>query len=225
MNRDLEHQRVPIYIDGLLQDSYLLVVALRNGRARPHGRDLWRRCNDLVETLRQALEERGMNPRNIDYISYAQCALLDETVLGYATDDDHAAWAGEPLQVKFFNRHQAGHFLYEDMHEVLRESTPDRQVMTAYHRTLLLGFKGRYGDLQDTERQRLIRALEMRIVPLVVDNHLSSGTAPGRSGALGRWLRSPVTQLIAVALLAAVTWWALDKLLARLVTSLMPGAV
>lgn len=212
-------------IDALLQDSYLLVVALREGKTPQSGRTLWRHCSDFVETLRQSLIDDGMSQRNIDYISYAQCALLDETVLGYARDDDHADWASEPLQVKFFNRHQAGHFLYEDMREVLRDPSADPEVLTVYHRVLLLGFKGRYRDLQDPEREDLIRALEARTEPLVVRDALISGSAPGRGVTALRWLRSPVVQVFAAALLIGGTWWVLDHLLGSLVASLLPGAV
>lgn len=214
----------PASIDALLQDSYLLVVTLREGRAAHHGRDLWRRCIHQVETLRHELEARGMSQRSIDCISYAQCALLDETVLAFAQDDDHADWAGEPLQVKFFNRHQAGHFLYEDMHDVLREPSPDPWVLTAYHRVLLLGFKGRY-DLHDPEREGLLRALEERVPPLAIHDDLSLGTGAERGNTMKRWLRGPAMQVLAMTVLVAGAWWGLDQYLARLVASLLPGAV
>lgn len=212
-------------IDALLQDSYLLVVALREGSTPQSSRTLWKHCSDLVETLRQRLEDDGMSQRNIDYISYAQCALLDETVLGYARDDDHADWASQPLQVKFFNRHQAGHFLYEDMREVLRDPASAPEVLTVFHRVLLLGFKGRYSDRRDPEREELIRALEARTEPLVMHDALVSGSARTPGFALLRGLRNPAVQVLVAVLLVGGTWWALDHLLGRLVASLLPGAV
>ncbi|MBB4822133.1 type VI secretion system protein ImpK [Pseudomonas alcaligenes] len=209
-------------IDALLQDSYLLVVALREGKTPQGGRALWRHCSEQVETLRQALEDAGMNQRSIDCISYAQCALLDETVLGCTRDDDHADWASNPLQVKFFNRHQAGHFLYEDMREALRDPAAATEVLTVYQRVLLLGFKGRYRDLQDPEREALIRALAARTEPLVMRDTLVSGTPGGRAAAALHWLRSPPVQVVVAVLLVGGTWWALDQVLGGLVAALLP---
>lgn len=218
------NQLSAVDIDALLQDSYLLVVSLREGAMARSGRDLWRHCCEQIEVLRQALKDAGMSQRNIDCISYAQCALLDETVLGYARDEAHADWAGEPLQAKFFNRHQAGEFLYEDMRDVLRDPAPNPQVLTAYHRVLMLGFKGRYSDLQDPEREELLRTLDAQVAPLAMCGLLISGTRRRRSVVLQRWLRSPAMQLLVAALLIVGTWWGLDQLLSRLVSSLLPGA-
>ncbi|WP_280283009.1 type VI secretion system protein TssL, short form [Pseudomonas sp. BN415] len=210
-------------IDALLQDTYLLVVSLREGAVALSGRELWRHCCEQVESLRNALKEAGVSQRSIDCISYAQCALLDETVLGHAGDEAHASWASEPLQAKFFSRHQAGESLYEDMREVLRQPAPDPQVLTAYQRVLMLGFKGRYRDLQDPEREELLSALDAQVSPLAVRDALISDSGRGRGFALRRWLRSPATQLLVAAALIAGAWWGMDHLLQRVVASLLPG--
>lgn len=115
-------------LDSLLQDSYLLVVQLRHGASAHNGNALMDLCVEQVEYVRLHLERAGLSKRSIELISHAQCALLDETMLGRATDDAHSRWASESLQAKFFNRHQAGEFLYEEMREVLREPAPDLSV-------------------------------------------------------------------------------------------------
>ena len=48
--------------------------------------------------------------------------MLDETLLSHAQGEAHAKWASEPLQARFFGRHQAGECLYEAMCEGRRES-------------------------------------------------------------------------------------------------------
>ncbi|WP_163000370.1 DotU family type IV/VI secretion system protein, partial [Pseudomonas viridiflava] len=108
-------------VDALLQDTYLLVVELRQGALVAPGEALVQLCVEQVERVREHLRASGLSQRNIDHISHAQCALLDEAVLSCAEDEQHAGWASEPLQARFFNRHQAGEFLYEDMRDVLRE--------------------------------------------------------------------------------------------------------
>lgn len=209
-------------IDELLQDTYLLVVELRQGASVSRSQDLSQLCVEQVEHVRQQLKLAGLSQRNIDHISHAQCALLDETVLTCATGDAHASWASEPLQTKFFNRHQAGEFLYEDMREVLREPAPDMHVLTAFQRILMLGFRGRYRDLCDPEREQLLVALGAQTTPLKVSQSLI--TQPGGSELMAGlpWLRSPLVHVAAVGLLLTATWWGLDHLLSDAVASLLP---
>lgn len=212
-------------IDALLQDSYLLVVELREGASAVSGRDLWNRCSSQVEQVRQQLADAGVSQRSIDYISYAQCALLDETVLGAVEGDAHAEWAGEPLQASFFNRHEAGVFLYEDMREVLREPAPDQQVLTAFQRVLMLGFKGRYPEPNHPEREQLLAALNAQVAPLATHSALISRA--GRMGGLflQRWLAAPLLQILLAGLLLAGAWWGLNHLLGEAIAKLLPGMV
>ena len=70
-----------------------------------------------------------------------------------------------------------------------------------------------------------MRALEERVPPLVIGDDLSLGTGAERGDAMKRWLRGPAMQVLAMTALVAGTWWGLDQYLARLVASLLPGAV
>jgi len=213
----------PVDIDALLQDTYLLVVELRQGASVQNGRELMQLCVGQVELVRQALKQAGLSQRNVERISHAQCALLDEAVLTSANADARDLWASEPLQARFFNRHQAGEFLYEDMREVLREPAPDRHVMTVFQRILMLGFRGRYRELSDPEREQLLVALGARVTPLGISQHLV--TQAGRVNWIAEvtWLRSPLMHVVAVAALLTATWWGLDHLLSGTIGSLLPG--
>lgn len=213
----------PVDIDALLQDTYLLVVELRQGASVQNGRELMQLCVAQVEQVRQALKQAGSSPRNVDRISHAQCALLDEAVLTSADKDARDLWAREPLQTRFFNRHQAGESLYEEMREVLREPAPDRQVITAFQRILMLGFRGRYRELSDPEREQLMAALGARITPLSINQRLITQVGRGNWIAGMTWLRSPLTHVLAVAALLGATWWGLDHLLSGAIASLLPG--
>ncbi|MHC8305763.1 type VI secretion system protein TssL, short form [Pseudomonas sp. PB3P13] len=222
LNASREHTTMAVDIDELLQDTYLLVVELRQGASVPRSQDLSQLCVEHVEHVRQQLRLAGLSQRNIDHISHAQCALLDETVLTCAKGEAHAAWASEPLQTRFFNRHQAGEFLYEDMREVLREAAPDLHVLTAFQRVLMLGFRGRYRDLGDPEREQLLVALGAQTTPLKVSHGLI--TRAGGSELISglAWLRSPLIHAVLVGLLLAATWWGLDHLLSGAIASLLP---
>ncbi|WP_019360606.1 type VI secretion system protein TssL, short form [Pseudomonas asplenii] len=206
-----------------MQDSYLLVVALRQGASAQNSTQLRDHCAQQVEAVRQALEKAGMSQRNIEHISYAQCALLDETMLNHAREEAHAKWAGEPLQARFFSRHQAGESLYEDMREVLREPAPDPHVLTVFHRVLMLGFQGCYHDLDDPERERLLAALDAQVVPLTVAHELVTRVGIVRRIRLAAGLQTPLLHALAVGLLLFATWWGLDQWLGGMVSMLLPA--
>ncbi|MFS2200618.1 type VI secretion system protein TssL, short form [Pseudomonas sp. Pseusp3] len=212
-------------VDTLLQDSYLLVVELLHGTPVHGSQDISALCIKQIEHVLGQLEQAGLSRRSIDHISHAQCALLDETVLGFAKGEDHAKWANEPLQARFFNRHQAGEFLYEDMREVLRDPAPDLHVLTAFHRVLMLGFKGRYQQLDDPEREQLLAALSARVQPLKLGQSIDTQFNPGTRGITPAWLRTPLAQGLAAGVLLAAVWCGLDYLLGDLIATLVPGRV
>ncbi|MHC8314056.1 type VI secretion system protein TssL, short form [Pseudomonas sp. LB3P31] len=210
-------------LDSLLQDSYLLVVQLRHGASAHNGEELMSLCVEQVEYVRRQLERGGLSKRSIELISHAQCALLDETMLGCATDVAHSKWASESLQAKFFNRHQAGEFLYEEMREVLREPAPDLSVLTAFQRVLTLGFRGRYREADDPERAQLLAQLNARVAPLQPAHALPTQVQASR-GLLARLrLRTPLSHVLAVGLLLIVVWWAMDQQLRSVIAALLPG--
>ncbi|VVQ17441.1 hypothetical protein PS938_04420 [Pseudomonas fluorescens] len=209
-------------LDALLQDSYLLVVELRQGASVQDSSDLWKRCAKQIEQVRQSLKDAGVNTRSIELISHAQCALLDETVLSCAKGDAHAQWASEPLQAKFFSRHQAGEFLYEDMRESLRQPSPDVLVLTAFQRVLMLGFQGRYRDVNAPEREQLVSALNAQVAPLDLNQELMTQGTGQRMSSLHR-LSSPLIHVLVVGLLLVGTWWGLDHWLGGLIATLVPG--
>lgn len=210
-------------IDSLLQDSYLLVVELRQGASAQNSLDLWERCVTQIEHVQQLLKHAGLSQRSINYISHAQCALLDETLLTCAKGDTHAAWVREPLQARFFNRHQAGEFLYEDMREVLREPTADRHVLTAFQRVLMLGFRGRYRDVNDPEREQLLAALNAQVAPLELSHGVTTQVVAGHRMSTLHWLQSPLANVLAAGLLLVGVWWGLDHLLGGVIATLLPG--
>jgi type VI secretion system protein ImpK len=216
-----QHSVITVDIDALLQDSYLLVVELRQGASAQNSDEVKALCVQQVERVRQSLEEAGLAQRSIDHISHAQCALLDETMLNLTHDDAHSRWASEPLQTRFFNRHQAGVFLYEDMREVLREPAADPLVLTAFQRVLTLGFKGRYADINDPEREQLLAALNDRVAPLPLHRRSTATLSGGQGMTRLPQLRSPLVNAVAAGLLLVGVWYALDQWLGGLVATLL----
>lgn len=219
-----KHGLTPQGLDALLQDSYLLVVELRQGASVQDGPHLLKHCAQQIEQVREGLKEADVSARSIELISYAQCALLDETALCCAKGDAHAQWASEPLQAKFFSRHQAGEFLYEDMREALHQPAPDVLVLTAFQRVLMLGFQGRYRDVNDPERAQLLAALNARVAPLEL-NQVVMTRGIGHRINPPRRLRSPLVHILAAGVFLAGAWWGLDQWLGGLIATLVPGQV
>lgn len=206
-------------IDALLQDTWLLVVEVNRIDKLKECQQLWRRCLELVETLRDRLGEAGLSQRSIDLINHAQSALLDETVLNHSQGTEREAWLKEPLQARLFNAHQAGESLYEQIREVLREPSPNPHVLTAFHRVLMLGFKGRY-TIDDPEREQLLASLDA-LVPPLRSNRVLLGKTGGRR-ASAAWRYSPWRHALLAGVLLSVVWWGLDLALGDLLETLLP---
>lgn len=67
-------------IDTLLQDTWLFVLRVKNDPSTFVSDAFRPQAITLVENVRAALTERSASERHIDTITYAQSALLDETV-------------------------------------------------------------------------------------------------------------------------------------------------
>jgi type VI secretion system protein ImpK len=209
-------------IDSLLQPSILLVVELQLGAAPLDGPALWARCVKQVELLREQLKLAGLGAQPIEAISHVQCALLDESLLEHEQGEAYAVWARESLQARFFNHHQAGERVYEQLDLVLRETTPDAHVLTAFQRVLSLGFKGRYQTLDHPERQRVLAALNARLAPLGTSEPLPTLSAKHQRGSRSRQMPSLLTHGLAIGGLLTLLWWGLDALLIDAIAQL-PG--
>jgi len=209
-------------IDALLQDSYLTVVEVSQLQRVTQSQALWSRCLALAEALRERLQAAGFSQRSLDLVSHAQCALLDETVIRQCEGAERDAWIKESLQMRFFNRHQAGEALYEEMREVLREPSPDPCVLTVYQRVLMLGFRGRYEQHDDPEREQLVARLEELVAPWRPRQALLERRA---AGGLFDFLRAhtPWGHALLVGLLLASAWWGLDLLLGDSLAALLPA--
>lgn len=153
----------PIVIDELLRDSILVVVQLKAKADIPSGHKLYEICKQQVITVREKLHQAQYSQDVIDDISYALCALLDETVLLCHRDNpknqDYDEWLGSPLQVIYFNTHSAGDDLFDKIRSRLKADKKEGIVLACFDRVLGLGFQGCYLDRPQMEREHLILAL------------------------------------------------------------------
>lgn len=152
-----------IIIDELLCDSILVVVELKAKAKILSGHKLYEHCKEQIKNVRETLYNAQYKQDVIDDISYALCALLDETVLLYQkdnpSDQGYDEWLGEPLQVIYFNTNNAGYDLFEKVRSRLKEDKKEEIVLSCFDRVLGLGFQGCYLGKPQMEREHLILAL------------------------------------------------------------------
>ncbi|RKS86095.1 type VI secretion system protein ImpK [Orbus hercynius] len=152
-----------ITADELLRDSILTVVQLKEGADIGSVSKLYKQCKKQITALRDRLQQAQYNQDIIDDISYAQCALLDEVVLLCSKDSntprDYDEWLGAPLQVVFFNTHNAGYDLFDKIRIRLRADKKETLVLNCFDRVLGMGFQGCYLGQPQMEREHLILAL------------------------------------------------------------------
>lgn len=224
----MKEKKLPVDIDALLQDTWLQAISLRQGVSCPEGegRTFWKKCVADVEHVRQQLKDAGVSEQSIQYILYAQCALLDESVKGRGVQDDaYFVWCNSPLQAHFFNTLDAGHQLYEHMRTVLREPAPDVAVLTCFHRVLMLGFQGSFSSPDVAEREQLVDQLSAR-VPAMTFSPTSPALSVGASRSrMSVWLRYWPVRLGLAACIVALLWWGLEHWLSGLLPTLLPGSV
>ncbi len=175
-----------------------------------------------MEGVRERLTAAGFSQQDIEHITYAQCALLDETVLSRdVMDDGQMVWLKNPLQSHFFNTLQAGELLYERMKRFLQEPAPTPAVLTCFHRVLLLGFRGRYQDPESDERQHLIAMFSKRVEPFRVQEDSAVLNVPLTRRQHYLW-QSPFCWLLLLMLVLVGVWWGLHSWLNVLVDELLP---
>lgn len=217
-----DHSNDAWSVDALLQNCYLLVLDIQQGTPTQAIDELWQLCVNEIEAVRRSLAQTGFSPSDVDFISFALCALLDETLLARAKAGDYAQWAGEPLQARFFERNAAGASLYEDLRTLINQPAPNLHVLTALAHVLRLGFKGRYASEADPERQRLLAALEARL-PLVERGDVTTVVRVGKVPVWPWWSRS-LGHLVTLGALLIALWWGLDSLLAQRLDALREGS-
>ncbi|HCR1139926.1 TPA: type VI secretion system protein TssL, short form [Klebsiella aerogenes] len=216
-----------IDIDALMAQTWLTVAQLRHGGQVTDGPALYAACKAQVESVREALERAGLGTDSIDHITYAQCALLDETVmnrkaepssvesteaadstsgaLNMHLDAGQRTWRSAPLQAVYFGSLRAGEALYDRIAEVLRQSAPEPAVLTCYQRVLALGFQGQYSlsGVGQSPRDEVIAALNERVPPLETSTSLVVQKTGRRRYNL---LRSVWFWIVLAVILTAAVW-------------------
>ena len=114
------------------------------------------KAESLVSAMEQRARDNDFPNPLIEEAKFALVGFLDETILqsSWALRD---MWAGNPLQLQYFNEFNAGEEFYTKL-EGLRNAEDARKldVLEVYFHCLALGFKGKYADLKGMEKVKVL---------------------------------------------------------------------
>lgn len=157
------------YIDTLLQDTWLLALAIRNGQQIEVDDELFKHCFSMIEQVQNKLQATGASDYLAGEIKAAQCIFLDEAVMTQPDTDVSVWWRCTPLQGHFLGHIHGGDLFYENIKKLLRDPAPSQAIIACYHRMLLLGYKGKLRTEENEERQALMKQLCERL-PAITDH-------------------------------------------------------
>ena len=190
-------------ITELTKDCFNALSQMREAQEgiAPPAETLHQRMRGFIDALRERGPREGFQERDVDDAAYAIVALADEMAQGIS-ENVRRFWAGNLLQLKYFNDNNAGQGFFTRLDAVRRD--PRRlNVLEVYYLCLLFGFQGRHavrgGEL---ELMNLIEALRSELTQTldIPDDLSPSGERPDDVVLKGA-RRAPVV-LIAIGALA-----------------------
>jgi type VI secretion system protein ImpK len=178
------------YIDTVLQDTWLLALAIRNRPQVEVDDELYKHCFSMIEDVQNTLKAAGVSDYLAGEIKAAHCIFLDEAVMTQPDTDVSVWWRRTPLQGHFLGHLHGGDLFYENIKKLLREAAPSEAIMTCYYRMLLLGYTGKLRSEENEERQSLMKQLRERL-PAVAEKTNSQVFIHSTRPDIRFWRRSP----------------------------------
>lgn len=114
------------------------------------------KAESLVSAMEQRARDADFPAPLIEMAKFALVGFLDETILqsNWALRD---LWAGNPLQLQYFNEFNAGEEFYTKLETLRNADDPKKlDVLEVYFLCLALGFKGKYADLRGMEKIKVL---------------------------------------------------------------------
>ncbi|EOC0416800.1 DotU family type IV/VI secretion system protein [Cronobacter malonaticus] len=216
-----------VYIDTLLQDTYMFVMDIHHQPALVRDEALYHRAVKLVETVRETLKARKERDDFIHHVIYAQCAMMDDAVLNSASSEDNYVWLRNPLQALFIGQMRAGEVMPERLRALLREAAPDPRLLVLYQRLYGMGYSKRWMEISPdhTFRENMAELTESlnTLVP-ASEQPLSAALVVERHPTVrGRLLRSRMVHITLAFLLTAGLIALLQSSLQHLLQLALPG--
>lgn len=165
-------------IDALLRDTFLFVMEVNHNDQLIHNEAFYRRGCALVEEVKLRLEKMKESGDFIRHVQYAQCGLLDHTVMNTAPETGNQVWRSAPLEGAYLATLRAGEIVPDNLRKLLRQANPDRRLLALYQRIYAFGF-GRFITGYEDERHQAMESLNALVpaaelpqsAPLIVERH------------------------------------------------------
>ncbi|MEA5102705.1 type VI secretion system protein TssL, short form [Pantoea sp. S18] len=158
-----QHNITANTLDALMQDTWLLALAVRNGQSITIDDALYQRCFNMIQQVQDQLTTAGVPASLCEEIKFAHCVFLDELIMTIPETDISAWWKRTPLQGHFLGHLNGGEHFYERIKNLLHESAAAEAAVSCYYRMLIFGYAGKYRTEDIEERQSLMQQLKARL--------------------------------------------------------------
>lgn len=155
-----QHNITANILDELMQDTWLLALAVRNGQSITIDDALYQRCFNTIQHVQDQLTTAGAPVSLCEEIKFAHCVFLDELIMTISEADISAWWKRTPLQGHFLGHINGGEHFFDRIKNLLREPAAAESTVSCYYRMLHLGYAGKYRTEDNEERQLLMQQLK-----------------------------------------------------------------
>ncbi|MDH2067455.1 DotU family type IV/VI secretion system protein [Pantoea sp. GD03673] len=208
-------------IDVLLMDTFLFVMDVRHDKQLVRDEAFFCWEGALVEEAKSRLDSMKASDDFVSHEQYAQCGLLDHTVMNTAPEADDRVWRRAPLEGAFLGTLRAGEIIPDNLRKLLRQEAPDGRLLVLYQRIYAFGFCRFLTGYENEHRQAmesldvLVHAAEQpQSAPLIVE------CLPGVRRGL---LRSRLFHVMVLTALVITLYCGLDYLLHHCLLASLSG--
>ena len=199
-----QHNIIANTLDELMQDTWLLALAIRNGQSITVDDALYQRCFNTIQQVQHHLTTAGASASLCEEIKFAHCVFLDELIMTIPQADISAWWKRTPLQGHFLGHLIGGEQFFDRVKNLLREPATAQAAISCYYRMLHLGYAGKYRTEDDEERQLLMQQLKA-LLPKQIGSADSAIIIQRSKHKTSFWQRSPwlIRSSVLVAIIIA----------------------
>jgi type VI secretion system protein ImpK len=200
-------------VNEITRDVFNALTQIRHldPAAQPSPEVLHGRLRAFVDRMMRRASEVGFTQQDIQDMSYAVVALIDETVLTSAPSL-RDFWLPRLLQLQYFNENIAGDNFFVRLQSL--RSDPNRiEVLQVYYLCLLFGFQGKYrirggevelGNLIEGVNGDLARAGRLRDAVLAPNGQRPRENLGGPRRSLPLIVMSVVLLVLAIGVYAGL---------------------
>ncbi|UCF63198.1 MAG: type IVB secretion system protein IcmH/DotU [bacterium] len=135
-------------------DSFMLILQLRASQDFGDPVILRERILNLLDKIEHQAKKNNYDSADIQKVKFALVAFIDETIIASQWNEKQN-WLSNPLQLQLYNRFDAGEEFFQRLEELRGRIHFNAEVLEIFYLCLVLGFKGKYGIVEQ-EKLRII---------------------------------------------------------------------